>query len=266
MELMKSPFPGMDPYLESRWADVHPTLITFIKECIQPLLPRDLRARSEERVLLEDLRKSERVIYRSDVAVVETGRSARTATAITGNTTLEPVLVEFYDDPETERFVQIIDTSSGNRVVTAIEVVSPWNKGPGPLNKKYCKKIADYRRAEVNIVEIDLLRDPRRGRMEVGQEDLPQDRREPYLACIWRANYPSRWEVYPISLRQPLPSIPVPLRSEDTDVALDLQPLIERLYIAGGHDDIDYREAPYPALRGDDAVWADAILHAAGKR
>jgi hypothetical protein len=26
---MKSPFPGMDPYLESRWSDVHPKLIAL---------------------------------------------------------------------------------------------------------------------------------------------------------------------------------------------------------------------------------------------
>ncbi|HID51529.1 MAG TPA: DUF4058 family protein, partial [Anaerolineae bacterium] len=37
---MPSPFPGMDPYLEDRaiWPDVHATLITYIREVLQPQL------------------------------------------------------------------------------------------------------------------------------------------------------------------------------------------------------------------------------------
>ncbi|HZK82825.1 MAG TPA: DUF4058 family protein [Humisphaera sp.] len=49
----RSPFPGMDPYLEQRWSDVHVKLIGFVGEAIQPLLPRALRARAEERILLD---------------------------------------------------------------------------------------------------------------------------------------------------------------------------------------------------------------------
>ena len=45
-EVAASPFPGMDPYLESRWSDVHVKLIGFIGEALQPLLPPALRARS----------------------------------------------------------------------------------------------------------------------------------------------------------------------------------------------------------------------------
>src|SRR5207248_5881448 len=51
--LMKSPFPGMDPYLESRWSDVHTALCTGIRTALQPRLPRGLRARAQQDVLLE---------------------------------------------------------------------------------------------------------------------------------------------------------------------------------------------------------------------
>ena len=44
----------MDPYLERRWGDVHTSLCTYIREVLQPLLPRDLRARATEDVLLSD--------------------------------------------------------------------------------------------------------------------------------------------------------------------------------------------------------------------
>ncbi len=42
---MPSPFPGMDPYLESHWRDVHHSLITYTR-AEQGLAPR--RAAEEE--------------------------------------------------------------------------------------------------------------------------------------------------------------------------------------------------------------------------
>ena len=257
----------MDPYLEVRWADVHVKLLTYIGEALQPLLPRDLRARSEERVLLEasegDLRH-----YRGDVAVVELPRARALQSASgagAGVAMMAPVLVDLAERPPFDRFVQIIDIASGNRVVTVIEVLSPWNKRPGRLNDDYRQKIEDYADAGVNVVEIDLLRSSR-GRLGVGQADLPIERRTPYLVCIRRASRLTRWEVYPLSLRERLPRVPVPLRATDADVPLELQPLVERVYAAGGHDDIDYAAAADPPLEGEDAAWADALLKAAGRR
>ena len=50
---MPSPFPGMDPYLEAHWRDVHTTLVVYIRDALQDALPPQLRARVEERVVLE---------------------------------------------------------------------------------------------------------------------------------------------------------------------------------------------------------------------
>jgi hypothetical protein len=261
---MQSPFPGMDPYLEARWSDVHSTLITAIKEALQPALPSGLRARSEERVLLEAADDETERSYRSDVAVVRTSRSSDTAPAKgSPAVSIEPVVVAFHDDPILERWVQIIDTTSGQRVVTAIEVLSPWNKAPGRLNQAYRRKVADYQRGEVSLVEIDLLRYPTRTRLAVRTDDLPAERRTPYLICIRRAWEPSQWLAYPVSLRQRLPAFPIPLRRTDSEIVLDLQPLIERVYVAGGHDDIDYTCAADPPLSADDEKWAKAIVASA---
>src|SRR5438132_6084887 len=49
---MPSPFPGMDPYLEAHWRDVHASLIIYARDALQGVLPGSLRARAEERVLL----------------------------------------------------------------------------------------------------------------------------------------------------------------------------------------------------------------------
>ena len=43
----------MDPYLEKRWGDVHHRLVQYSCDRLQMALPRDLRARVEERVFVE---------------------------------------------------------------------------------------------------------------------------------------------------------------------------------------------------------------------
>ncbi len=255
----------MDPYLERRWSDVHVRLIAYVSEALQPLLPGDLRARAEERVLQETVGGEPVASYRSDVAVVESRPSSDVGEAASGSTTVEPVLVEIHPVPEVDRFVQIVDVAHGNRVITSARVLSPGNKMAGRLNEDYRKKLEDYARAEVNVVEIDLLRRSR-VRLELGQQDLPASRRAPYLTCVRRALHPHRWEVYPMPLRRPLPGIPIPLRRGEADVVVDLQPLIDRVYAAGGHDDIEYGEPPDPPLEGEDAGWADELLRRAGRR
>lgn len=256
----------MDPYLETRWSDVHVTMIGFIKEALQPLLPADLRARSEENLLFEEAGSEDDVEYRGDVAIVRTGRTSGAATALSPLGTIEPVIVERRDGPVFDRFVKIIDRTRGNRVITVVEVLSPGNKAPGRLNEQYRRKLDDYRRAGVSVVEIDLLRYPGRNRLPVGQVDLPDHRRAPYLTCVRRGRDPDRWIIYPMQLREPLGVIPIPLRERDPEISLDLQAQIQRVYVAGGHDDINYSKPCDPPLEGEDAAWADQLLKASGFR
>ncbi len=84
--------------------------------------------------------------------------------------------------------------------------------------------------------------------------------------CVRRGWAPAVWEVYPMVLRESLPRVPIPLRHADADVGFELQPLIERVYVAGGHDDLDYSKPIEPPLEQDDAAWADLLLRAAGRR
>lgn len=113
---------------------------------------------------------------------------------------------------------------------------------------------------------IGLLRYPPRGRLGVSEADIPLARRAPYMVWVRRGWTPEESPAYPVSLRHPLPQIPIPLRRTDAEIGLDLQPLIDRVYISGGHDDIDYRRAADPPLDPPDAAWADELLQAAGKR
>src|SRR3954462_10315635 len=55
--IMKSPFPGMDPYIEGSglWPDFHVTFIGACRELLLKRLPREYDARIEERTTLLDL-------------------------------------------------------------------------------------------------------------------------------------------------------------------------------------------------------------------
>lgn len=129
---MKSPFPGMDPYLEKYWHEVHQRLVIYTGDLLQTQLPPPLRARIEQRVLLEDVSENWRAIYR-DVHVVEfpqpSSSAAATETAVAVEE--EPVLITPQNETLTEGFIEIVDAESGNRVITVIEFLSPTNKSPG---------------------------------------------------------------------------------------------------------------------------------------
>src|SRR5437763_15855468 len=88
---MKSPFPCMDPYLELHWRDVHATMIVYMKEQLQPQLSGPLRARVEERLVVESPLDEGREIY-PDVRVFESKPSPRQASA-SGAVVAEPLVI-----------------------------------------------------------------------------------------------------------------------------------------------------------------------------
>ena len=60
---MPSPFPGMDPYLEQFWRDIHARCTIYAADQLQARLPADLRARVEERVFVEPAFGVARSVY-----------------------------------------------------------------------------------------------------------------------------------------------------------------------------------------------------------
>src|SRR5947208_12609947 len=127
---MASPFPGMDPYLEQHWGDVHHSLITYARDQLQKTLPRDLRARVEERVFVESPEGNGRRIV-PDVRILERRRPKRKPIAASKGLALAEPLIVLTDEETTQGFIEIRDASSGHRVVTVIEFLSPANKVPG---------------------------------------------------------------------------------------------------------------------------------------
>ncbi len=95
--IQDNPFPGMNPWLESHWGDLHTSLTTHARDHLQPQLPAGLRARIEEYVEVESDEPLEgpRRRFAPDVRAIErpdaTAESENVATSVA--TMAEPQLV-----------------------------------------------------------------------------------------------------------------------------------------------------------------------------
>lgn len=257
----------MDPYLERHWLDVHSSLVYLGKVAVQRQLSDDLVARSEERLIVEDAGVGIRAQH-PDVRVVEHGNSGAAMRPAAEVAVAEPLILEVADDAVAQRNIEIIDVSSGGRVVTVIEFVSPSNKMPGDGKAKYKAKQDECVAARVNLVEVDLTRQGER-ELLVSPWQLPGEYRTAYLTCVYRAtwNPHGRKEIYRMPLRERLPAIRIPLRAGDADIVLDLQALVDEAYESGRYDrTIDYRGPFVPPMGEEDAAWADGLLRGDGRR
>ena len=259
---MKSPFPGMDPYLEQHWEDVHTRLIGYVADAIQPQLAEDLVARMEEKVYVED--ESETRVRRPDVRVVETPPPWQPGAGSPATAVLdEPMLPEPAGDPIRQRSVLIYD-SAGHRIVTAIEILSPWNKKPGKDLERYLDKREKYISSEMNLVEVDLVRTGDWTEM-IGPYLIPEHARTTYRVTATQPELSGPLH-YPISIRRKLPTIKIPLRPQDPPAKLDLQALIDKAYAMGRYDRIDYGKPCVPPFVGPEQEWAVQILSARSVR
>ena len=258
---MNSPFPGMDPYLEQYWSDVHSRLTIYSSDQLNQSLPPGLFARCETRLVVQDFEDDHERWVRPGVVVTEFSSAPFSDAEIddggvaVATAVAEPIRVRVRSEEEIQHFVEIIDMRDGDRVVTFIEFISPSNKQPGEGLTKYQQKQRECRVAAVNLVEIDLTRTPGREHI-LKLRSLPRRHRETYLVSVWRAaTHPDEYEFYPLPLRRRLAKIRIPLRPTDADVVLDLQPLIDLTYRNGAYGRIDYSrplELPLPA---DDTAW-----------
>jgi hypothetical protein len=250
----------MDPYLERHWEDVHTILMAYARDAIQPQLAEDLVARVEERIYIDGggvpIPHS-----KPDVRIVEDPLPWEVRHSSPAGVALdEPVMLDLESEPLTERSIHIMDIE-GNRIVTAIEILSPWNKLSGAVRAAYLQKRQEYLASESNLVEIDLVRAGNWLTM-VTPYHVPEPYRTTYRVCVKRAIPGAKGELYPISLRQKLPTIRIPLRRGEPDVTLGLQSLIDQVYRNGRYHRIDYSKPCDPPLQGEDAEWAAELLKA----
>ena len=182
---MPSPFPGMDPGLESPdiFPDFHDSFITYLREGLQALLPTQYFAALGRRVW-----------------------------------------TELAHDEFREPFVAIYTRGAeGKRLVASIEVLSLANKTPGEHGRElYRKKQNELLASQVHLVEIDLLRGGEHATavpLEAARDTCgPFD----YHISVRSFDDLDVFQVYPIQLEDRLPPIAVPLLPGDPPVTLDL--------------------------------------------
>ena len=249
--MMHSPFPGMDPYLEapSIWPDVHTRLMSIVGEQLTPLLAPKYLAELETQVLIDRLDDDLQVVL-PDVSVTSPDVSAETPSTV-AVAAPAPVRVRVPLDVPTRLVSVYIRQRETARLVAVIELLSPVNKRQGKGREEVLEKRRTLLASPVHIIEIDLLRSYPRMPFD---DPLPAAH---YMVMVCKAGERPHSSVWPISVRQPLPTIPIPLLPPDPAVPLDLGLALRTTYKRARYDlRVDYRKPPVPPLSPADAAWA----------
>ncbi len=261
---MPSPFPGMDPYIERPeiWPDFQNSLIAAIRSALQPFLKPRYVAMTEDRLYVVE---SDRPI-RPDLSLVRTSSPARPSGAATGVLELDsPQVFTLQRETVREPLIHIIEPAAGNRIVTAIEVLSPDNKAAGAGRASYLRKRDEFWDNGANLVEIDLLHEGQ-PTVRLSGEKLASLPAWHYVVAVTRC-WPPRQEVYGFPLQNRLPRVGIPLSDEDADVPLDLPAVFSRCWDDGPYPYVlFYGGSPPGKWSSEEIAWCGERLREGGFR
>jgi Protein of unknown function (DUF4058) len=240
---MRSPFPGMDPYLEQPvfWSEFHSRLIVAIADAIVPsLLPR-YYVGVETRTYCDD-GGGELLIGIPDAVILsakgqgkdspqfEPDVSATVAVQVRPQEVTLPV-----SSTAKVRYLEVRETGT-DAVITVIEVLSPKNKRKGDGRAAYEAKRQKILDSASHLVEIDLLRADRPMAMQgaVGTD---------YRILVSRSERRPKAELYGFTMQEAIPNFPLPLKSPEEVVMVMLQSIVQGVYDRGGYGvRIDYQQ------------------------
>jgi hypothetical protein len=251
----------MDPYLEgSEWTSVHTSLAVKIAEQLAPHLLLRYMARTEKRYITTSLASGNDVDIYPDAAVAKVARPRTASPTSPVTIAAAPTTIPTVVPTRVPQVSVVIRDIAGRQLVTAIEILSPTNKQRDG-RAEYLERRERLLISGAHLVEIDLLR---RGQRVSMRRHLPS---VPYFVFVGRANRRPLTEVWPITLRQPLPTVPIPLLPGDADVPLDLQQALTGAYDGCAYgDSIHYsRRAEVPPSK-EDAAWAKRRIAERRKR
>jgi Protein of unknown function (DUF4058) len=183
---MPSPFPGMDPYLETpdRWRNVHDNLTTEIQAQLALLIRSRYYADQEPRFVYDT--GLDIVTKHQALPDVSVAKHPRPTTLSRGTAAIAPASLEVLittDLPEKLASV-VIRTVEDDLSVTAIEILSFANKRPGhAAYLTYRRKRRALLVSTAHLLEIDLLRAGERPPLA---EPLPE---APYFIILSRAEH-----------------------------------------------------------------------------
>jgi hypothetical protein len=226
---MRSPFPGMDPYLEepNLWPDVHLTLIIAMRGELNTALPPGFVARADTHVW----------VHEPDAAARARPNGMQAGVQQEGN-----------------RYLKILELKS-NHIITVVELLTPANKHPGLDREAYLTTRGDVLNSGINLVELDLLRGGQRMALN---GKLP---RFDYCALVSRATRRPAADFFVFTIRDQLPVVPVPLVPGEADVPLSLGKCLNRVVEQSRYElTVNDQLPPDPPLSLADAEWAKSLL------
>lgn len=166
--------------------------------------------------------------------------------------------------PRLQPYTQVhleIRTADTREVVTVLEILSPTNKDPHTGRDAYLGRRAQLLQTPTHLIELDLLRSG--ARLPMGRPLPPAD----YSVFLSRATRRPECDLWPLTLQDRLPCIPVPLLPDASEPCLDLQGVFDLAYAnatLGGR--VDYRGAPESPLPPAEAAWARLRVATSGVR
>lgn len=246
---MTHPFPGMNPWLENPalWRDVHHSLISVLRETLSPILRPRYFVAVETHTYIAAAPDTRPTTRYPDVMIINRGGPAVATPVMEG----APYVTVSLPQPVEEGYLEVRLVPSGE-VVTVIELLSHSNKQSD--RKTYLSQREKTLNTFVNFVEIDLLR---------AGPPMPytEEANSHYRLFIRRSEEATAARLYPFSVRQPIPTFPLPLRPDDQEPIVDLGALLQSVYDRAGYDLIlDYTKPPTPPLEEGDGAWAAEIL------
>jgi Protein of unknown function (DUF4058) len=247
---MPSPFPGMDPYLESPdlWPEVHHRLISAIAIDIAPSLRPKYRVAIEKRTYLTDADQTIEVGV-PDIAVLAQTPNRITATATRSVSDSVTVTLPVPHEMN-EGYLEIREVATG-RVITVIEVLSPTNKRSGKGQDAYEEKRRQVLSSPTHLIEIDLLRSG------TPPQTLGTINPSHYRILVGRKEHRPQAQLYAFNVQQPIPCFSLPLVANDEEPIVDLNLLLNQIYDQASFDlTLDYEAEANPPLKADDRTWA----------
>ena len=259
-----NPFPGMNPYLESRrlWPEVHNNIIHEMFRFLRRNLPFRYTVIMDERVGIgnDPSRDAPARYAEPDLSIRGGGvreRGAATYLAEGRVTARLPL-----DDETTREMFITIGERDHEDPVTIVELLSPSNKSvSGHGRSQYLDKRERVIFSPTHLVEIDLIRRGRPMPVEGYGGDAP------YRHLISRWQTRPEVDLYPFRLQTPIPDVPVPLLEGDEDAVVPLGSLVDDMYEQDYYSNYaDYSHDPEGPLSDDDREWLDQILREKGFR
>jgi hypothetical protein len=226
---MSTPFPGMDPYLESHlhWPTFHQQMIVSLAEALQPSLGDRYRLRFGTRTYLVN-----QVLFTSIIR-----------------------------EEHRETYIEIRQRAT-DRLTLVLDLVSPGNRTNPKGRIEYTTQANSMRQQGSHLIEMDLVLQGN----SCLEADLAALSEKQYVVCVHRATKPPRNELYGFTLQKRLPRIRVPLAADDRDLVLDLQTVFQKTYDRFFTGKVDYQKDPPVRLSDTDDIWMKQLLKAAKLR